>query len=196
MEMRESQSTRSTFIELLKGKNTDQTPTCTSISIDRSALYNPPEHSHEPTSESELVKHLNGIIKFRGGPISVAEYTEEVLMNPRFGFYINRDVFGVERDFITSPEVSHMFGEGASKFKSFTESLHVPMAECLDEDDAMGTCNDWIKMMPVMVLRKLSNTTCLDEDDASDGVEKRTISILAATPTSSRTKRGMVLFEI
>uniref|UniRef100_A0A2K2C8N5 Protein arginine methyltransferase NDUFAF7 n=1 Tax=Populus trichocarpa TaxID=3694 RepID=A0A2K2C8N5_POPTR len=122
MEMRESQST--------------------SISIDRSALYNPPGHSHEPTSESEL---------FRGGSISVAEYMEEVLMNPKFGFYINRDVFGVERDFITSPEVSQMFGEmvvnlvelgagrgtlmadllrGASKFKSFTESLHVHMVEC------------------------------------------------------------------
>jgi NADH dehydrogenase [ubiquinone] 1 alpha subcomplex assembly factor 7 len=48
---------------------------------------------------------------FSGGPISVAEYTEEVSMNPKFGFYINRDAFGVERDFITSPEVSQMFGE-------------------------------------------------------------------------------------
>ena len=51
------------------------------------------------------------VFQFRGGSISVAEYMEEVLMNPKFGFYINRDVFGVERDFITSPEVSQMFGE-------------------------------------------------------------------------------------
>lgn len=36
----------------------------------------------------------------------------------------------------------------------------------------------------VLRYRKLSNTTCLDEDDASDGVEKRTLSILAATPVS------------
>ena len=50
--------------------------------------------------------------QFRGGPISVAEYMSQVLTSEHAGgFYMTRDVFGVGGDFITSPDISQMFGE-------------------------------------------------------------------------------------
>ncbi|KAF4376644.1 hypothetical protein F8388_025515 [Cannabis sativa] len=189
-----SQIPNSSFVEQLEDANQATSQPTATLSVDRSGLHTPPEHSHESTSDSELVKHLKGIIK----------YMEEVLTNPKAGFYINRDVFGAEGDFITSPEVSQMFGEmvgvwamclweqmgqpkkvnlvelgpgrgtlmvdllrGVSKFKNFIESLHVHLVEC----------------SPTLQKLQHENLKCVDED-ITDQVDKRTVSTLAQTPVS------------
>jgi SAM-dependent MidA family methyltransferase len=45
------------------------------------------------------------------GPIPVERFMELALTHPTLGYYTTRNPFGSEGDFITSPEISQMFGE-------------------------------------------------------------------------------------
>ena len=45
------------------------------------------------------------------GPLSIADYMEQALAHPEYGYYMRCDPFGVNGDFITAPEISQMFGE-------------------------------------------------------------------------------------
>uniref|UniRef100_A0A3P8NZ84 Protein arginine methyltransferase NDUFAF7 n=1 Tax=Astatotilapia calliptera TaxID=8154 RepID=A0A3P8NZ84_ASTCA len=66
-----------------------------------------PDGNNKPPS---MLRHLTSKIKATG-PIPVAEYMREVLTNPVTGYYVRNNMLGPEGDFITSPEISQIFGE-------------------------------------------------------------------------------------
>ncbi|WP_342360696.1 class I SAM-dependent methyltransferase [Terrarubrum flagellatum] len=47
----------------------------------------------------------------RDGPIGLDRYMELCLADPEHGYYMTRQPFGARGDFITSPDISQMFGE-------------------------------------------------------------------------------------
>ena len=45
------------------------------------------------------------------GPITVADFMAEALLDPADGYYMRQDPLGAAGDFVTAPEISQMFGE-------------------------------------------------------------------------------------
>ncbi|KAG1455767.1 hypothetical protein G6F46_003790 [Rhizopus delemar] len=75
-----------------------------------SRYYTNPVSKIEKEPLSPLAKHLHDSIKI-SGPLTVAHFMRQVLVNPLSGYYMEGDVFGKSGDFITSPEISQVFGE-------------------------------------------------------------------------------------
>ncbi|CAO3637037.1 unnamed protein product [Mucor hiemalis] len=59
---------------------------------------------------SPLGRHLYDSIKLRG-PLTMSHFMRQVLVNPLSGYYMAGNVFGKQGNFVTSPEVSQVFGE-------------------------------------------------------------------------------------
>ena len=78
----------------------------TTVSVDVSRLRRAAAvHVHEPATG--LLRELQSRIRFQGS-MTVAEYMTAALTHPVHGYYMKRNVFGTQGDFVTSPEISDL----------------------------------------------------------------------------------------
>ena len=90
-------------------------------------------------SQGDLVSVLRQVIKGQG-PLSVAEYMRQCLAHPQFGYYMRGDVFGRKGDFITSPEISQLFGEMVGVWTSMAvERMNSATWQLLEFGPGRGT---------------------------------------------------------
>jgi SAM-dependent MidA family methyltransferase len=89
--------------------------------------------AREPVSDASLAARLSARIS-RDGPLTVEEFMQACLSDEAAGVYASRQPIGGRGDFITSPEISQIFGElvglwAVAAWQSMGEPSRVTIAE-------------------------------------------------------------------
>lgn len=81
------------------------------------------------TLEDEIIAQVRA-----NGPMGVDRFMALALGHPRYGYYMTRDPLGLAGDFVTSPEISQIFGEllgllAATTWQALGEPAEVALVE-------------------------------------------------------------------
>lgn len=128
---------------------------------------------------SDLKDRLIRQIKTEG-PLTVADYMAQCLLDPICGYYPTRDPLGSDGDFITAPEISQMFGEvlGLWCIQSWKDMGSPPRVELVELGPGRG-----IMMSDILRTAKLDpaffealSVTLIEASAALEAAQGRTLA--------------------
>lgn len=115
------------------------------------------DNSNCKEPETSMIKYLKDKIK-GSGPLSVATFMNECLLNPKHGYYATKQhIFGKSGDFITSPEISSLFGElvGLWCFSMWQQMGKPKRVKLMELGPGRGTLmHDMVRMMSGQMLQQ------------------------------------------
>mmetsp|Transcript_8648 Transcript_8648/g.12918 ORF Transcript_8648/g.12918 Transcript_8648/m.12918 type:complete len:489 (-) Transcript_8648:63-1529(-) len=143
-----------------------------------------------------LVKHLRSIIQIRG-PISVHDYMSQALHHHEYGYYQHKsEKIGEKGDFITSPEISQLFGEliGIWCIATWEEMGRPSAINLVELGPGTGTLmHDILKTIEKFPRFKSALTVQMVElSETMRGLQKKSLGCIATTGENQSSEDGRV----
>eukprot|EP00004_Rigifila_ramosa_P025016 TRINITY_DN7380_c0_g1_i1.p1 TRINITY_DN7380_c0_g1~~TRINITY_DN7380_c0_g1_i1.p1 ORF type:complete len:452 (-),score=85.89 TRINITY_DN7380_c0_g1_i1:10-1260(-) len=106
----------------------------------------------------------------------------ECLLHPTYGYYMNRDVFGRSGDFVTSPEVSQLFGEMVGIFcvSTWLQMGRPPKFQLVELGPGRGTLmRDVLKTVSSFpAMRKAASVHLVEASTFLKTVQQQTLGVM------------------
>ncbi|KAI6651978.1 NADH dehydrogenase [Oopsacas minuta] len=121
------------------------------------------------------------------GPITIFEYMQEALNTPRYGYYSSHPNIGARGDFVTSPEVSQVFGElvGVWLVSEWIKQGRPKEAQIVELGPGNGTLTDDI-IRVISQLKVHSQFGCINLIETSQLLTKVQYNRLCKTENTNK----------